>query len=205
LVDICQRTGTRIIDDDIYGELLEGGAPRPLRAWDPEGAVVSYVTSFCKSVAPGLRVGFCIPGPEWHERFADRKCQQDLHSAVVAEVALREFLRAGAFDPHLEKLRQRNRRRREIALETIARAFPNGTEVPVPRGGYMLWAQLPGHFDLKALATAARAERVVFGADRVFFAAPPERSCLRLNCAKASEEELVQGIETLGRLLKKGG
>lgn len=201
LVEICRRTGTRIIDDDIYGELLEGGAPRPLRAWDPEGAVVSYVTSFCKSVAPGLRVGVCIPGPEWHERFADRKCQQDLHSAVVAEVALREFLRAGDFDPHLEKLRVRNRRRRAIALEAITRSFPTGTQVHPPRGGYMLWAELPAKFDLKALATAAREERVVFGADRVFFTAPPEKSCLRLNCAKASEQELVLGIETLGRLL----
>jgi DNA-binding transcriptional MocR family regulator len=199
LVEICRHHRVRLIEDDIYGELVDGGAPRTMLAWD-DGSTVSYVSSFSKSVSPGLRAGLCVPGT-LYEEFAARKCQQDLHSAVVAEVALREFLSVGALDPHLEKLRERNAKRRILALGAIARTFPVGTQVHPPRGGYMLWAQLPRAFDLTRVRDLARKERIVFGAGPVFFTQPQTTSHIRLNCAKATEEELVSGLETLGGIL----
>jgi DNA-binding transcriptional MocR family regulator len=169
-------------------------------AWD-DGSTVSYVSSFSKSVSPGLRAGVCAPGT-LYEEFAARKCQQDLHSAVVAEVALREFLAVGALDPHLLRLRERNTRRRTLALDAIARSFPEGTRVDPPLGGYMLWAKLPRAYDITAVRDAARKERVVFGAGPVFFTQPQPTTSLRLNCAKATESELVGGLEALGAILK---
>ena len=200
LVAICRAHGVRLIEDDIYGELVDGGAPKTMLAWD-DGSTVSYVTSFSKSVSPGLRVGVCVPGA-LHEDYAARKCQQDLHSATVSEVALREFLESGALDPHLTRLRERNRHRRTLALDAIARSFPAGTRVTPPRGGYMLWAELPRTLDLAAVRDAARAERIVFASGAVFFTQPPEKTCLRLNCAKATEAELVHGLTTLGAILR---
>jgi len=199
LVEICRRHGVRLIEDDIYGDLIEDGVPRSLLAWD-DGSTVSYVSSFSKSVSPGLRAGVCVPG-SIYEDFAARKCQQDLHSAVVSEVALREFLGAGVLEPHLARLRIRNARRRGLALEAIARTFPRGTHVNPPRGGYMLWAELPRAVDLAAVREAARREGVVFGAGPVFYTEPQATSSLRLNCAKASEAELVSGLEKLGAIL----
>ena len=200
LVEICRAHGVRLIEDDIYGELVDGGAPKTMLAWD-DGSTVSYVTSFSKSVSPGLRVGVCVPG-SLHEDYAARKCQQDLHSAVTSEVMLREFLESGALDPHLTGLRERNGHRRTLALDAIARSFPTGTRVDQPRGGYMLWAELPRSTDLAAVRDAARTERVVFASGAVFFTQPPEKTCIRLNCAKASEAELVQGLATLGTILR---
>ncbi len=199
LVEICRRQGVRIIEDDIYGELLDGGALKPMLAYD-DGSTVSYVSSFSKTVSPGLRVGVCMPGT-LHEEVAARKCQQDLHSSVVSEVALREFLEVGALDPHLDRLRVRNQRRRNLALEAIGRSFPKGTHIAPPRGGYMLWAELPRVIDLATARTAALAQKVAFASGAVFFTGTPEKSCVRLNCAKASEEDLVKGLEILGPLL----
>jgi DNA-binding transcriptional MocR family regulator len=199
LVEMCRTHGVRLIEDDIYGELIEDGVPRSLLAWD-DGSTVSYVSSFSKTVSPGLRVGVCAPGT-LYEEFAARKCQQDLHSAVVSEVALREFLAADALDSHLARLRPRNAHRRTLALEAVTRAFPPGTRVNRPRGGYMLWAELPHAVDLAQVRDTARRERIVFGAGPVFFTDPPATSSLRLNCAKASETELVSGLETLGAIL----
>ncbi len=203
LVEVCRREGVRLIEDDIYGDLVEGGAPRSMLAWD-DGSTVSYVTSFSKTVAPGLRVGFCVPG-KLHEEYAARKCQQDLHSAVMSEVALREFLLAGELEGHLATLHARNRQRRDLALAAIARAFPEGTAVPIPRGGYMLWVRLPERVDLAIVRQRAREQRVVFASGSVFYPAPPDQSCMRLNCAKASEVELVEGIEALGEILRDLG
>jgi DNA-binding transcriptional MocR family regulator len=199
LVEICRKNGVRLIEDDIYGELVDGGAPRTMLAWD-DGSTVSYVSSFSKSVSPGLRAGVCVPGT-LYEDFAARKCQQDLHSAVVAEVALREFLAVGALDPHLARLRERNARRRALGLDAIARSFPAGTHVNPPRGGYMLWAELPRAYDIAAVRDAARKERIVFGAGPVFFTQAQTTSSLRLNCAKATEEELASGLQRLGEIL----
>lgn len=198
LVEICRRLGVRIIEDDIYADLVDGGAPKPMLAFD-DGSTVSYVSSFSKSISPGLRAGVCAPGSLFDEATA-RKCQQDLHSAVPTEVALREFLASGAMEPHLKMLRVRNARRRELALAAIERSFPAGTRVTPPRGGYMLWAELPGVVDFGKARATAREQNVVFAAGDVFFASQPETSCVRLNCAKASEEELVRGIEILGAI-----
>jgi DNA-binding transcriptional MocR family regulator len=199
LVESCRKHGVRLIEDDIYGELVDGGAPRPLLAWDPDGTTVSYVSSFSKSVSPGLRVGLCVPG-DLHEEYATRKCQQDLHSSVVSEAALREYLAADALDPHLEWLRARNGHRRELALETISRTFPADSEVLPPRGGYMLWVKLPPETDLATVRARAQKEGVVFAGGDVFFPTLTGARYVRLNCAKASEDELLRGLEILGRL-----
>ena len=200
LVEICRKHGVRIVEDDIYAKLVEGGAPPPLRAYD-DGSTVSFVSSFSKSVSPGLRVGVCVPGTIY-ERVAERKVQQDMHSCVISEVTLRCFLESGAIEPHLAALRDRNRTRRALALGAIERAFPTGTKAWSQRGGYMVWAELPGLFDLVKARDLARKERVVFGAGTVFFPSPQDRSYLRLNTAKASEDDLVRGLEILGGVLR---
>lgn len=200
LVEICRKCGVRIIEDDIYAELVDGSAPKPMRAFD-DGSTVSYVSSFSKSVSPGLRVGVCAPGTLFEEAAA-RKCQQDLHSAVMTEMALREFLAADALEPHLRTLRKRNLRRRALAQAEIERSFPPGTKVTVPAGGYMLWAELPQRVDLAPVRRAAREEGIVFAAGDVFFSAEPPATCLRLNCARAPEGELERGLAVLGRLLQ---
>lgn len=205
LVEVCRETGVRLVEDDIYSELADAGAPVPCRAYD-DGSTVSFVTSFSKSVSPGLRVGYCLAGtPELHDAFAARKTQQDIHSSVVSEVGLRTFIQRGSLDPHLDWLRKRNQGRRALALATIEAHFPKGTKTLVPCGGYMLWVELPEAFPASCLAglkVAARKEGVVFGSGEVFFAATPEKAYLRLGCAKASESELERGIATIGRLVQ---
>ena len=84
------------------------------------------------------------------------------------------------------------------AIEAITRSFPKGTRIAEPLGGYMLWVQLPDFADLAELKTRAREEGVVFCAGDVFFPAQAPGNFMRLNCAKASESELVRGLEILG-------
>ena len=196
LVAECRRLGVRIIEDDIYAGLADTGAPKPMLAYD-DGSTVSYVTSVSKTISPGLRVGYCVPGTIF-EQAATLKCHQDMHSSVVSESILREFIEAGALDPHLARLRERNRRRRTIAAAAIAKAFPDGSKIWPVIGGYMLWVELPALVDMARIRDSARKEGVVFAGGRVFFSAEPNARYLRLNTSKASEDELVRGLEILG-------
>jgi 2-aminoadipate transaminase len=202
LVQICRKTETHILEDEIYGELSEIGGLRPIRSYD-DGSSVSYVMSYSKTVAPGIRVGVCVPGGNT-DRFALLKCQQDMHSATVCEVAFRKYLQADDLDSHLNYLRVLNNRRREVALEIIRQHFPKETIVWIPEGGFMLWVEFAQHIDIEAAYQAALLKNVAFSRGAAFFTTPEARiSSMRLNCSRPTTNELVQGLEILGKILAK--
>jgi DNA-binding transcriptional MocR family regulator len=202
LLDICRRTETRIVEDEIYGELSEIAGLRPIRSYD-DGSTVSYVTSFSKTVAPGIRVGVCIPGGST-DNFALLKSQQDMHSATICEVAFRKYLELGVIDSHLDYLRTLNRKRRDHAYQVIRESFPTDTKVWQPQGGFMLWVELAAAAKIDVLYRAALAENVAFCQGTAFFAAdnvgPP---AMRLNCSRPTKEQLTQGLRILGELLRR--
>ena len=200
LIQICRKTGTHILEDEIYGELSEIDGLRPIRSYD-DGSTVSYVMSYSKTVAPGIRVGVCVAGANT-DRFALLKCQQDMHSATVCEVAFRKYLQTGDLDSHLNYLRVLNNRRREVALENIRQHFPKETIVWIPEGGYMLWAEFPQHIDIEGAYQAALLRNVAFSRGIAFFTTPEAKvSAMRLNCSRPTTNELVQGLEILGKIL----
>jgi DNA-binding transcriptional MocR family regulator len=202
LVQICRKTETHILEDEIYGELSEIDGLRPIRSYD-DGSSVSYVMSYSKTVAPGLRVGICLPGVNT-DRFALLKCQQDMHSATVCEVAFRKYLQADDLDSHLSFLRILNNRRRELAREIIQQHFPKETIVWIPEGGYMLWVEVPPNIDIEGAYQAALLQDVAFSRGTAFFTTPDTKiSSMRLNCSRPTTDDLVQGLEILGKILAR--
>jgi DNA-binding transcriptional MocR family regulator len=200
LVEICRVFGTRILEDEIYGELSEIPDLKPIRAFD-DGSAVAYVTSFSKSVAPGLRIGVCLPGAST-ESFALLKCQQDMHSATLCEVAFRNYLERNAVDRHLAFLREFNRKRRELGIRTIREHFPSSTRIWEPAGGFMLWVELPAEIDIERVYRQAMESKVAFCRGAVFFASENENvGAMRLNCSRPSESALVQGLAILGQIM----
>jgi DNA-binding transcriptional MocR family regulator len=200
LVQICQTTGTHILEDEIYGELSEIDGLRPIRSYD-DGSTVSYVMSYSKTVAPGIRIGVCVPGSNT-DRFALLKCQQDMHSATLCEVAFRKYLETGDLDTHLNYLQALNQRRRKIAREIIQQHFPKEANVWIPEGGFLLWVELPQHIDVEAAYQAALRKNVAFSRGAAFFTtADAKVNSMRLNCSRPTADELLQGLETLGGIL----
>jgi DNA-binding transcriptional MocR family regulator len=203
LVEICRKAGTRILEDEIYGELSEIEGLRPIRSYD-DGSIVSYVMSFSKTVAPGIRVGVCVPGGNT-DRFAQLKCQQDMHSATLCEVAFRKYLEEADLDSHLKYLKALNRQRRETGRELIEKFFPEGTTIWTPEGGFLLWIEVPPRIDTEAAYQAALRKNVAFSRGKSFFTTPGAKiSAMRINCSRPTANELVQGIETLGEILWQG-
>jgi DNA-binding transcriptional MocR family regulator len=202
LVELCRKTGTQILEDEIYGDLSEIEGLLPIRSYD-DGTIVSYVTSFSKTVAPGIRVGVCVAGPN-ADRFALLKCQQDMHSATVCEVAFRKYLENADFEGHLKFLKTLNRQRRELAYEVIKQYFPAETVVWAPEGGFLLWAEVPQRIDTEAAYLAALHQDVAFSRGAAFYTTPEAKiSAMRLNCSRPTTEQLVNGLEILGKILSR--
>ena len=200
MVEMCRKMGVPILEDDIYGDLLGRGRPKPLRAYD-DGSTVLYVTSFSKTVAPGLRIGFALPG-KWMDAAADRQCRQTIHGGVPPEFITASFLRSGRMEGHLEMLRSVYAKRRELAGGILSRELPEGFRADDPSGGYMLWVRggRPGLMEQVSKQCLAKGVAVVGGG--IFFANPPKEACFRLNCARATPEDLARGVGIFCEVLK---
>jgi DNA-binding transcriptional MocR family regulator len=199
-VQLARRLGLTIIEDDIYAELCEGIVPPPLRAFD-DGSHVLYVSSFCKTVSPGLRVGCAVPG-KWMQPMLERKCMADLHSSLVSEATLDAFLCSPAMGKHLVNLQKTCALKRALGTKAVRDYFPEGTLISEPRGGFILWVQLAKKINMKMLEAKALQEGVSFAKGEVFACATTRVSAMRLNCARVSEAQLVKGIKILGGLIK---
>jgi len=200
MVEMCRKMGVPILEDDIYGDLLGRARPKPLRAYD-DGSTVLYVTSFSKTVAPGLRIGFALPG-KWMDAAADRQCRQTIHGGVPPEFITASFLRSGRMEGHLEMLRSVYAKRRELAGGILSRELPEGIHADDPSGGYMLWVRggRPGLMEEVSKQCLAKGVAVVGGG--IFFANPPKEACFRLNCARATPEDLARGVGIFCEVLK---
>ena len=200
MVEMCRKMGVPILEDDIYGDLLGRGRPKPLRAYD-DGSTVRYVTSFSKTVAPGLRIGFALPG-KWMDAAADRQCRQTIHGGVPPEFITASFLRSGRMEGHLEMLRSVYAKRRELAGGILSRELPEGIRADDPSGGYMFWVRggRPGLMEEVSKQCLAKGVAVVGGG--IFFANPPKEACFRLNCARATPEDLARGVGIFCEVVK---
>jgi len=181
IVELCTRAGVAVNEDDPYRELVESETPlRALKAWDTEGTVI-HCTSFNKSLAPGMRVGW-MAGGRWHARIAMLKFAQSRLNEPLSQAVLAEFLQSHAHERHLRRLRERLRAQRERMAQGICAAFPEGTRFTPPPGGLAFWIELPPHVASMALFEAALAERIRIMPGTVFSNSGRFDHYIRVSC-----------------------
>jgi len=146
LLRLAQRFDVAIVEDDVYGDLAyRYPRPRTIKSYDEDGRVL-LCSSFSKTLAPGLRIGWMAPG---------RYLEQALHlkyigtgaTATHPQMALAEFIANGYYEPHVRRLRAQYQRNRDLMIDWVTRYFPTGTRASAPQGGFMLWIELPEGFD----------------------------------------------------------
>jgi DNA-binding transcriptional MocR family regulator len=202
LVRLLARHEVPLIEDDVYADLFfDAQRPAPAKAYDTTGLVM-HCSSFSKSLAPGFRIGWAAPGRYTH-RFARNKLALSLSTSLPPQLALAEYLEHGGFDRHLRRLRTRLASQQAEMAQALTRHFPAGTTATRPRGGYLLWVELPAGLDAMQLHDQAAAEGIciapgpMFSPDRAF------RNCLRLNYGQPWNERVESSLATLGRLLRE--
>jgi len=201
LVRIAKRADIPIIEDDVYGELVfDGTRPRPLRAYDDE--IVVHVSSVSKTLAPGYRVGW-IAGGRWHDQIVRKKYSHSLACPALLGMAVAEFLASGGYDRHLRRLRGVLAGNVERYREGILEEFPDGTRVSSPRGGFVLWVELPPGGDALALHEAALRRGIVVAPGPLFSARQRFGNYIRISAGTPWDERIAASIRTLGRLAAK--
>ncbi|UCG23295.1 MAG: PLP-dependent aminotransferase family protein [Chloroflexota bacterium] len=208
LVDLAQRHGFPIVEDDPYGFLYFDDRPAPpMRALDDQW--VFYVGSFSKILAPALRLGWLIAPEELVPKLTVVKEAFDLESSALTQRSVSAYLDAGHLPGHLEMLRREYRLRRDAMLDAMVRHFPQAARWTKPSGGMFIWVELPAHVNTAAvLNRAVEEECVAFIPGNAFDANPDPtthmaKNCLRLSFANCAPEVIFEGIGRLGRLLHR--
>ncbi|WP_418126079.1 PLP-dependent aminotransferase family protein [Variovorax sp. 160MFSha2.1] len=188
-----------LIEDDVYGDIHFGKErPIPFSALDRHDNTI-YCGSFSKTLAPGYRIGWVVPGRHM-ARVLESKLASTLATPVLAQTALAEFLSNGDYDRHLRRLRRQFADTLERMSRTIGQAFPPGTTVTRPEGNFVLWLELPKTVDTRALFVQALKKGVCFAPGVVFSASGRYAHCMRLSGGYGWDARIEKGLRTLGAL-----
>jgi DNA-binding transcriptional MocR family regulator len=190
------------IEDDIYGDLHFGERrPKPLKAWDTDGRVI-LCSSFGKTLAPSLRVGWCAPG-RYLERVRRLKFTNTLGTPVVLQKTVSDFLRNGGYDHHLRSIRRAYHHQLHLFSQAILRYFPEGTRLSRPDGGFVLWVEMPPGVDTLRLHREALKHHINTAPGALFSVKDRYRNCLRMNCGVPWTDAIEAAVRTLGELARK--
>lgn len=204
LVALLSQHGIPLIEDDVYAELhYAGQRALPAKAFDRDGLVM-HCSSFSKSLAPGYRIGWVAAGRE-ARRIARLKLTATLGSNVPTQIGIARYLERGGFDRHLRRLRKTLAAQQEQYIAAIGQAFPPGTRVTRPAGGYFLWIEMDRGVDALRLQRAASKLGISIAPGPMFSASRGFGHCLRMNCGHPLDARIAAAITTLGRMAAQTG
>ena len=202
LLTLAQRFDVAIIEDDVYGELAYSyPRPRTIKSFDEDGRVL-LCSSFSKTLAPGLRIGWVAPG-RYLERVLHMKYISTGSTATQPQIAIAEFLKNGHFEPHLRRMRTQYQRNRDLMLDWVSRYFPAGTRASRPQGSFMLWIELPEGFDTLKLNRVLVEQGVQVAVGSIFSASGKYRNCLRMNYAAKPTPQIEEAVRKVGAAAMK--
>lgn len=201
-VALCAQRGIALIEDDVFGDTCFGAKrPLPAKAWDRTGHVM-LCSSFSKTLAPGLRVGWVAPG-RWMKDVETNKVATTMFTPLLPQLAIAEFVATGGYDHHLRRLRAALAERARRFTEAIVETFPDRCRVTRPTGGYNLWVELPPKVDSLALFREAAREGVVVSPGPLFTTTGRFRNFVRLSHSQPWAPRTEAAIATVGRLARR--
>ena len=202
LLDIARRYGVPVVEDDPYGELRYRGAPvPPLAAADEDGLVI-YLSTFSKTLSPGMRVGWAHSSAEVFRALVRAKQAADLHTNTIQQRAAARLLATFDFDAHVETIKSVYGARRDTMLAALAEYFPPESHWTRPDGGLFLWVELPAVVRADELFAEAIRERVAFVPGAPFFASGARHNFMRLNFSNCRPDLIEEGVRRLGNILR---
>ena len=202
LAELSARYGIAVIEDNPYGELrFENDFLPSVKAFDESGNVLCTGT-FSKIFCPGYRIGWIAGDRDIIRKYVLVKQGVDLQCNTLAQMEIAKYLELYDIDRHIEKIRETYRHRRDVAVQAMEQAFPEGVTFTRPEGGLFSWVELPPAIHARELLEKCLAQNVAFVPGGSFFPNGGHENTLRINFSNMPEEKIVEGLTRIGRILK---
>lgn len=197
LAELSAHHGFTIIEDDVYGDLGHTGE-RP-SSIALHGGDVIHCGSVSKTIAPGLRVGWMVPGDHL-PRIQHLKTAMCPWNTTLSELMVARFLDEGGYDRHLRRIRELYAAQCARLREEAARHFPQAVRIGAPVGGFVLWIEMPETFDSESFTMEAISDGISVVPGTVFSPTLRFKNCFRLNAGIAPAPRVLEALASLGRL-----
>jgi 2-aminoadipate transaminase len=203
LIELSAHYRVPILEDNPYSELRYAGEQtQPLAALDRDGLVI-HISTFSKTLSPGMRLGWLIASEEIFQMVVVAKQAADLHTSTIEQRAAARLLQSFDYDGHVGHLCQVYGERRQAMLSAIERHFPAEARWTRPEGGLFLWVELPERISTEELFEEAIVERVAFVPGASFFACEKKLNFMRLNFSNQKPDMIEEGIRRIAGVLKR--
>ena len=202
LAEMVNKYGVILAENDPYRDLRYDGEACPaIKAYDENGWVV-YLTSYSKLISPGMRVGAAVvSNPALLRKMVIGKQSSDVHTPLLNQAIVNEYLRRGLLMPHIRRICGNYRRQMHAMLDGF-RFFPEGTVHTQPQGGLFVWAALPEGMNAAELLPKAVANKVAYVPGTHFYPEGGHENTLRLNFSMSEPEAIERGMRALGETFK---
>ncbi|TMS00512.1 PLP-dependent aminotransferase family protein [Nonomuraea basaltis] len=200
VLDICQRAGVLVIEDNPYGLLGFDGEPmRALRADNPDGVV--YLGSFSKTLAPGFRVGWALAPHAIRDKLVLAMESAVLSHSSFTQLAVGQYLATQPWQEQIKTFKELYRERRDALVDALDALMPPEVTWTRPGGGFFVWATLPEGLDSKAILPRAVAERVAFVPGTGFFSDGSGARHMRLSYCFPEPDRIREGVRRLAGVI----
>ncbi len=212
LIELADRYGVPIIEDDPYGQLRYEGEDIPSveildsRMREQNGTYtgnVIYLSTFSKILAPGLRLAWVVAPDNVIHKLALAKQGTDLNTSTFNQIVAHEVGQHGFIDRHVEMMRKVYLERRNAMVDSLEENMPEGVSWTRPQGGLFLWVTLPEPFNSTELLPQVIEDNVAYVPGEFFHADGTGKNTMRLNFSYCSPEKINEGISRLGKAFKK--
>lgn len=201
LLELAERYGTAIFEDECYADLTWDGARPPALRGMAGGDRVVHIGSFSKTIAPALRIGYLVASWPLMSRILALKT--DGGTGALDQMVLAEYC-ATHFDSHVMALRATLRRKVEVLMAAVRDSFGASATFSDPTGGIFLWIALPKPVDTTRLAQVALQAGVAInpGAEWMTDGATG-RSWFRVCFAHPDEATMRNGVARLAEVCRR--
>ena len=213
LVELADKYGVPIVEDDPYGQLRYEGEHLPSVVYldsqmrGPNGGHYSgnviYLSTFSKLLAPGLRLAWVVAPPEVIRRLVMTKQAADLHTSSFNQYVAHEVAKGGFLDEHVKVIRQVYKERRDVMMEMMEEVFPSEMRWTHPQGGMFLWGIMPEGTDAADVLKIAIQRKVAFVPGASFHPNGGGANTMRINFSYSAPDTIREGVTRLGITLKE--
>jgi 2-aminoadipate transaminase len=202
LVELVAEFSLDVLEDDPYGLVRYEGEAQPHMLELEGGTHITFTSSFSKTVAPGLRVGYFVLVEPLVAGFEDRAVSTTISPPLLPQAIVHELFAREAFEPNLDRIKNLLRLNKEAMLGSLEREMPEQVTWSHPEGGYFLWVDFGDGVDAAELLRRATEAGVTFVRGTDFF--PPGGgggNAARLAFSYETPERIAEGVALLASLL----
>ncbi len=195
-----------VLEDDPYSELRFSGERVPsIKSFDEVGNVI-YITSFSKTLAPGLRTGIAIGAKEVIRKMTIGKQATDVHTCLLSQAIINYFLNNYSINERLEDLKKVYLEKKTAMIDAIKKYMPKEFKYTNPDGGLFIFGEFDSSLNIdtfKIFPELVKKYKVAYVSGHSFFASEDKFNTLRLNYSNATLEQIDDGICKMGKFFKE--